>query len=70
MGSGYMDADHGPCLQSEEYLKERIAELEAKIQFLINIWPKPLEDGGMTFPDGDFWEATTDDGPAGRGGGE
>lgn len=31
----------------------------AKLQFLVDNWPQPLEDGGITFPDGDFWPQTT-----------
>lgn len=39
---------------SEEAI-EVIADLHAKIQYLIDSWPGPLPDGGITFPDGDFW---------------
>lgn len=35
-----------------------IDELSAKIQYLVDGWPVPLEDGCMTFPDGDRWETT------------
>jgi hypothetical protein len=36
----------------------RIAELEAKVQFLVDHWPTKLEDGGITFPDGESWPAS------------
>lgn len=35
--------------------QEVIEGLRAKIQFLIDSWPTPMSDGGITFPDGDFW---------------
>jgi hypothetical protein len=35
-----------------------IDELETKIQYLVDRWPTKLEDGGITFPDGEFWQRT------------
>lgn len=35
-----------------------IDDLRSKLQFLVNSWPLPLEDGGIAFPDGDFLEST------------
>lgn len=32
------------------------SELAARVQYLVDHWPLPLEDNGITFPDGDFWE--------------
>lgn len=37
---------------------EQSAGLNAKVQFLIDMWPTRLEDGGFTFPDGEFWPAS------------
>jgi hypothetical protein len=37
-----------------------IGFLEERIQYLVDHWPVPLEDNGITFPDGDFWERKTD----------
>ena len=34
----------------------RIEELTARVQYLVDHWPVPLEDNGITFPDGEFWE--------------
>lgn len=31
-------------------------DLRERIQYLVDHWPLPLEDNGITFPDGDFWE--------------
>lgn len=30
-----------------------------RLQYLIDHWPVPLEDGGVTFPDGEFWPQTS-----------
>lgn len=38
--------------------QEYIDDLHAKIQFLVDNWPLPMSDGGLTFPDGDFWPKT------------
>lgn len=35
---------------------EVIGELTAKIQYLVDNWPAPLEDGCISFPDGDRWD--------------
>ena len=49
----------GLCLEEIENLKRKQAlcdSLHAKVQFLVDSWPNPLEDGGITFPDGEFWK--------------
>ena len=33
-----------------------VESLTAKVQYLVDNWPAPLEDGGFSFPDGDFWK--------------
>jgi len=33
-------------------------DLRARVQYLIDNWPIELPDGGITFPDGDFWPET------------
>lgn len=37
-------------------LRRALAESEARVQFLVDHWPAKLEDGGITFPDGTFYE--------------
>lgn len=32
--------------------------LSEYIQYLVDHWPEPLEEGGITFPDGLFWPTT------------
>ena len=39
-------------------LQNEIRALEAKIQFLVDNWPADLEDGCITFPDGNRWDTT------------
>ena len=39
-------------------LTDELLALSVKVQYLIDSWPTPLEDGGITFPDGDFWPRT------------
>jgi hypothetical protein len=59
---GHYVAEHGlpKALEDagEMILKERrdLQELASRVQFLVNNWPEPLEDGGITFPDGERWE--------------
>jgi hypothetical protein len=36
-----------------------LEELSNKLQWLVDNWYAPLEDGGITFPDGDFVEKRT-----------
>lgn len=38
----------------ERRLREELKRERAKVQFLIDKWPGKMEDGGMTFPDGEF----------------
>jgi len=39
-------------------LMKGIKELRERVQYLVDNWPEPLEDGGITFPDGELWEKT------------
>ena len=36
-----------------------VESLTAKVQYLVDNWPAPLEDGCFSFPDGDFWAKTS-----------
>lgn len=36
-------------------LRRLLQESEARVQFLVDNWPGKLEDGGITFPDGEFY---------------
>lgn len=53
----------GICRVHPDDLRAVLAELtdvHARLRFVIDSWPVPLEDGGITFPDGDFWVQTPD----------
>lgn len=39
-----------------ERLRDEVNTLAGKVQYLVDHWPGKLEDGGITFPDGEFWE--------------
>ena len=43
---------------NEKILRERITDLEARVQYLVDHWPEELEDGCITFPDGEGWSVT------------
>ena len=45
----------GTTPHSRQALASENEELHSRIQWLINNWPVPLEDDGITFPDGEFW---------------
>ncbi len=34
-------------------------ELTTRVQYLVDNWPVPVEDGGITFPDGEFWKTSS-----------
>ena len=44
------------CQAENEMLINLGKETEAKLQYLVNNWPKKLEDGKIYFPDGDYRE--------------
>ena len=35
--------------------QKQIEDLTTRVQYLVDKWPVPLEDNGITFPDGEFW---------------
>lgn len=43
----------------EEVEMGHSAELAARVQYLIDAWPEKLEDGCITFPDGERWDKST-----------
>ncbi len=48
-----------PTTDLERAMERTILELTDKIQYLVDTYPTKLEDGGITFPDGDFWRASS-----------
>ena len=38
---------------------KHVEELTVRVQYLVDHWPVPVEDGGITFPDGEFWKTSS-----------
>ncbi len=34
-------------------------DLRERVQYLVDHWPVSVEDGGITFPDGEFWKTSS-----------
>lgn len=48
--------DHGCIACALERVAADNKDLRERVQYLVDNWPVPVEDGGITFPDGEFWE--------------
>ncbi len=44
------------AIEGQEKLIKFLTE---RVQYLVDHWPVPLEDGGITFPDGEFWKTSS-----------
>jgi len=51
--------DHGCVACAFERVSTENEELTTRVQYLVDHWPVPVEDGGITFPDGDFWKRSS-----------
>lgn len=47
-----------PVVNFELPTGDEVTMLAARVQYLVDSWPTPLEDGGITFPDGAMWPKT------------